>query len=613
MDSKSSKLQVPIFIIGMILFIAIACFGWVKLQYGFNFIDEGYHATESWRLAAGDDFLKDKITGALMHYTLINRLFFEIDPNISLLQLRKLQFILTLAAMLLFGLALFKVSGRYAELPFIFSVFAFTGLDPVGMISNLYYQTYSHLFVTLHLSFLLFGLHAQKPATKKILYLLSGFCLWGMSLCSLYISVIIVSPLLLFFVACKLNFKYYSFTFKDLMYLLAPVIFSWLIFIAIFNKPYMMNVFNSIAVMLSMPSHSTGLIGINWELIKYVCIASVLLAVFFLILYLRNIIAVLTTGAALSLLIFFIIKTSFFHILAPYYNGLFGRPMWFSSLLIAFIIFFWIYILSKYLLKSDLNKEEELAIILLIPFSICACTMSIFSALGSLSVCQTAIPAAAGIFYVVASRLKPMKYRQAVTLAMVLLLLGPFYYHISKNDWDFTFFDVKPKQADTQIESGFGRGIYTNRLYSKLYDWLIANAATFTQPGDYEISYAVAPMVHMITGLHPSLDDTFMILTKSRAYYEKCIEKMEQKGREPKIAFIFERMPGILPVSLEKGTVRFFEKSFDFFTSQDPISVYVRTHMTPASTFKISDDNVIRCYVNQSLKRNPEKPEKSFH
>ena len=40
-----------------------------------------------------------------------------------------------------------------------------------------------------------------------------------------------------------------------------------------------------------------------------------------------------------------------------------------------------------------------------------------------------------------------------------------------------------------------------------------------------------------------------------------------------------------------------FGTSFDFFTSLDPISVYVRTHMTPASTFKISDDNVIRCYV----------------
>lgn len=82
---------------------------------------------------------------------------------------------------------------------------------------------------------------------------------------------------------------------------------------------------------------------------------------------------------------------------------------------------------------------------------------------------------------------------------------------------------------------------------------------------------------------------------------------MKQKGREPKIAFIFERRPMLLPVSLERGTVDFPPKTFDFMTSQDPISIYVRANMTPASTFKISDDYIIRCYVNQSLKRNPSK------
>ncbi len=609
---QSSKSQIPIFIIGMLLFMTVACFGWIKLQYGFNFMDEGYHATESWRLAVGDHFLKDTITGALMHYTLINRLVFEVYPDVSLLDFRKIQFILTIFALLLFGLALFKVSGRYAELPYVFSVFAFTGLDPIGMISNLYYQTYPHLFVTLHLSFLLFGLHAQKPVTKKILYLLSGFCLWGMSLCSLYISVIIVSPLLLFFMSRKFNFKYYTFTFKDLIYVLIPFIFSWTIFIIIFNKPYVMNIFSSIKVILSMPSHYSELIGLNWELIKYVSVAAVLMTVFFLILHLRNIMIVLISGAALSLIAFFIIKTSFLGILTPYYNGLFGRPMWFSSLLIAFIIFFWTHMISKYLLKKELNKEEELSILLLVPFTICALTMSIFSALGSLAVCQASIPAVAGIFCVVTSRLKPKKHPLAITLAMILLLLGPFYYMTAENDWEFTFFDVPPSKADTIIESGFGKGIYTNQLYSKLYDWLITNAEIFTRPEDYAISYAVAPMVHMVIKRRPSLDDTFITFTKSQRYFEECIEFMKQRQREPKIAFIFERMPGLFPSSREKGAVHFLGKSFDFNTSQDPISVYIRTHMIPAATFKISDDHIIRCFVNQSLKTTPKKPGKNL-
>ena len=633
---KKQDHQFYIFMIGIIIFGIIASFGWVKLQYGFNFIDEGYHATESWRLTAGDHFLKDKITGALMHYTLINRLFFEVCPDITLLGLRRIQFVLTISSLFFLGLALFKASGRYAELPFIFSVFAFTGLDPIGMVSNLYYQTYPHLFLTLHLSFLLFGLSAQSPSAKKILFILSGVSLWGLSLSHLTLSVIILSPLLLYWVQKKFNFRYYNFTFKELIYLLLPFILLWSVFIIIFNKAYVINIFSSIEVILSMPSHSTGLIGINWELIKYVSISALILTAFFLILRLRHIIFILSAGALLSLVTFFIIKTSFFGVLAPYYNGFFGRPMWFSSLLIAFALFFWAYNFFKYFTqKMPDNKDQELSIVLVVPFTICCLTMSIFSGLGSLAVCQTAIPAVAGIFFFVATRLnghesqkhsemkispipplqrgaggiftaKHLKYPPMMALVMVLLLMGPFYYMTAENDWEFTFFDVPPARADTIIENGFGKGIYTNRLYAKLYDWLIVNAETFTQPNDYAISYAVAPMVHMITKLRPALDDTFITFTKSRSYFEGCIDFMEQKDREPKIAFIFERMPALYPSSRGKGTVGFLGKSFDFMTSMDPISVYIRKHMTPAATFKISDDHIIRCYVDFNLGKDPQ-------
>lgn len=157
----------PVFIIGMILLTVVACLGWIKLQYGFNFVDEGYHATESWRLAQGDHFLDDKITGAVMHYTLISSIIFKIYPGISLLQLRQLQFILTIASLLIFCIALFRQTRQYACLPFVFSLFAFTGLDPIGMISNLYYQTYPHLFLVLFLSFILLGFQPENAAVKK--------------------------------------------------------------------------------------------------------------------------------------------------------------------------------------------------------------------------------------------------------------------------------------------------------------------------------------------------------------------------------------------------------------------------------------------------------------
>jgi hypothetical protein len=604
LETRPSNHQIPIFLTGIILFAAAACFGWAKLHYGFNFIDEGYHATESWRLFAGDDFLRDKITGALTYYTLINSLIFEICPDITLLGFRKIQYLLTIFSLLIFSFALFKATGQYAWLPFIFSLFAFTGLDPIGMISNLYYQTYPHLFLTLYLSLLLFGLHAKNPIKKKILYLLSGFCLWGMSLSLLTLCVIILSPLFTSFLSRKFNFKYYSFTFKDLFYVVSPFLFAWIVFIIVFNRPYLLNILSSIDLVLSSSGPSSGLFYINGEVIKYVSISMAFLLLFFIAVTMLPIIFSLIGCTILSILIFSIIKTSFFGLLTPFYNGWFGQPMWFSSLLIAFIIWFWIYILLKYILKRGRNKEEELSIILMVPFTICACTMSLFSGLGSLSACQSAIPAVAAIAYMLTLHLKNMKYQPTAIIVTLILLLGPFYYTTARSDWDFTLFDVQPKQANVQINTGFGRGIYTNQIYVKVYDWLIANAKTFTHPDDYAISYIVSPMVHMITKLRPSLDDTFISFEKPLNYYEKCIEKMEQRGREPKIAFIFERCPMLQPVSLQKGTVNFPPKSFNFISSQDPISIYVKTHMIQASVFKISKDHIIRCYVDNNLPKN---------
>jgi hypothetical protein len=179
-----------------------------------------------------------------------------------------------------------------------------------------------------------------------------------------------------------------------------------------------------------------------------------------------------------------------------------------------------------------------------------------------------------------------------------MLLLGPFYYTTARHDWDFTFYDVPPEHANECIETGFGRGIYTNKIYSKLYDWLIANAAYFTQPGDYAISYVVSPMVHMITGLRPALDDTFIYFGKSNNYFEKCIEKMEERERKPKIAFIFERAP----VFIKRPRI-FPNKQINFVSSQDPISMYIKNHMRPASTFKIADDHIVRCYVDFNYRK----------
>ena len=599
---STNKSQLIIFSFCLIIFCVAAVFGWNKLHYGFNFIDEGYHATESWRLAAGDHFLEDKLTGALMHYTLISSIIFKIYPDISLLQLRQLQFILSIASLLIFSIALFRQSRQYAWLPFTFSLFAFTGLDAVGMISNLYYQTYPHLFLVLFLSFLLFGFQSKRPAIKKSFFVLSGLCLWLINLSLLHLGLIILSPIIILMLSRKFKLKDYPFTLKDLLYVVSPFVICWIFFIAIFNNAYFLNLFNSISIFL--PAYSSkGFIQINWELIKQLTICTIFLILFFV--SIKKIPAIFSvTGCTLiSLLIYLVINTSLFNSFMSNPDSWSNKPMWLASFLIASAILFWIHTFGKIFMKKTLNREDELSIILMVPFSICALTMSIFSSLGTLAVAQIAIPAVAAVSFMLDSKLKDIKYQQILAPIMLILMVGPFYYTTARNDWKFTFFDVQPKQMNTCIETGFGKGIYTNQLYFKLYNWILANASAFTETDDYAISYIVSPMVHMITHLRPSLDDTFINFAKPGHYYMKCIDQMKQKGREPKIAFIFERMPILSPVSFEKGTVTFPAKEFDFPTSLDPISIYVKTHMTPTSIFKISDEHIIRCYVNNNLSK----------
>ena len=592
------KQQLFVFSFCLIIFLVAAVLGWHKLRYGFNFIDEGYHATESWRLAKGDHFLDDKITGALMHYTLINSVVFKIKPDMTLLQWRQLQFILTIAVLLVFSLALFRQSRQYAWMPFVFSLFAFTGLDPVGMISNLYYQTYPHFFIVLFLSFMLFGFQTQHVVFKKFFFISSGLCLWLMSLSLLHLGLMILSPVIIFILARKLNFKNHSFSFKNLLYVMFPFFICWVLFLLAFNNAYFYNLLNSIE--LFSPAYiSNGLtLNINWEAIKHVVIIIIFLSVFFLSIKKLPVSFIITACVFLSFSMLLIIHTSFFGFIAPYYNGWFGTPMWFSALLSAFSIIFWAYTGIFFFTKQTLTQEQELAVILMVPFSVCAIVMSSFSSIGALAIAQSAIPAVASISFFIFTQLKNLMHKQIVVTLLAMLLLGPFYSLTALSDWNFTYFDVKPRQANIKIETGFGKGIYTNPLYYKLYNWLTTNAKILAKPDDYAISYVVSPMVHMITGLLPSLDDTYINMAKSKNYYEKCIKKMKLQGREPSIAFIFEREMFLIPAASTRKSLAFPAKEIDFKASQDPVSKYIKSNMIQASTFKISDDHIIRCYVD---------------
>ena len=594
--------QYVIFSISLFIFIITAVIGWNKLHYGFNFIDEGYHMTESWRLTAGDHFLKDKFTGALRHYTLINSLIFKVCPDITLLGFRKLQFSLTIFSLILLSIALYTSDRQFCYQPLIFSLFAFTGLDPIGMISNLYYQTYPHLFIVFHLSFFIFGLFQEKPIIRKTFFVLSGFCLWGISLSLLHLSVIIVSPFLLFILSKIRIFQFFSFTFSDLIAVFSPFLLCWIVFLACYNQLYILNVINSVQLLLSISTYSPdSLININWEAIKHVSVSFVFLIAFILCIKMLPFRFAFISTFIISAIMFFTIKTSLFGLIKPYWNGWFSSPMWFASMLIAFSFMFWFSLLKKYVFNNQFSEGEELALILLLPANILFIVGSIFSGLGVLSVVHYSIPVIAAMAVTFINKNNICNKSYAIKFILLTLFLVPFYYTTALDDWHFTFFDVSPNQMETTIESGFGSGIKTNQDYYNLYKWISHNAEGYSNDDDFIISYVVSPMVHMISKRRPALDDSFISHGElPYDYLKETIKFMKKRNRKPSLAFIFESMPGLSPLSMENNQYQWFNKQFVFSSqTKDPISRYILDNMVIVDEFTLSKDNKVRCFVDK--------------
>lgn len=189
--------------IGIATFVTAAILGWIKLQYGFSIIDEGMYMVDGWRLTVGDRLFPDSGTSVSMLYVLFNALVFYVVPDITLLQFRQLQYLLTLVAILAICWGSYRWLPHRSYLAPILaslSVFAFTGLDPVGLAANLSYYTYPHFFFTLHIAFTLAAL-IRSGWRRQLLLVASGLALWAIGFSLLPLSVTMVSPILLWLLA----------------------------------------------------------------------------------------------------------------------------------------------------------------------------------------------------------------------------------------------------------------------------------------------------------------------------------------------------------------------------------------------------------------------------
>lgn len=600
---KTSRL-LP-FIMACGVFLAAAVFGWFKLQYGFNFTDEGWHMTEAWRLTAGDDFFRDHLTGAIKCVTLINSLIFKFCPDITLLGFRELQFFFTIVSLLFFSFALYKVSKEFWFQPIVFSLFAFTGLEPMGAISNLNYYTYPHMFITFYLAFFILGLWQPSVMLKRIIYIMAGIFLWLISFSLLHLSLVIISVVVLFIVIRKFKLEFLNFTLNDLFFVLLPVVVLWMTFIGIYGKAYIQNIITTIHWLLTTSLYPAGsLIYIDWNTFKYIIIALSFTMTFLWSTKITKTIPLIIVLLILAVMMFMAIDTDLFGLIKPYYhgyyNGWYSRPMWFAALLVSAYFLFICYFVFKIVKKKSWSNLELVAIVLFVSSMIMAINSSVFSALGFLAVLHSSIPAVAAMTCVILSMETVKKKVYLIQVAILILFFAPFYYTTAWSDWKFTLFDVAPEQANAEIETGFGRGIKTNQIYKNLYEWISSTSQAYSGKDEYIISYVSSPMVHMIAQRRPALDESFLFfMIVPESYFSASVEFMKNRGRNPKLVYVFEAMPALQPVTL-KDSLRLWQDKEIYFPSADPITKYVLANMTLIDSFRIAEGLMVRCFLDSA-------------
>lgn len=594
--------QFPVFVISLIIFIVLSILGWENLHHGFNFVDEGFYMTEAWRLTVGDHVFQDKVRGAIDMSPIMNSLLFRINPDITLLGVRKIQYILTICALFLFGITLYKVTKLYWYQPFIFSIFAFTGLSPAGGYPILNHYSYPHLFITLHLAFLLLGLSQQSIVLRRSFFIFSGFLLWLISFNLLQLSIIVFSPIIQFYFLRKWKTNYVSFDFKDLCFVLAPILFCWLVFIGIFNKAYLHDILVSVQINMSSHGHSTqSLIQsiINWEVIKHIILTSVFLVIFlYILLRFRHMVSIICISVC-SILMYFIIDTNLWGAVIPYFNlNFLSQASWFSSLLVSMFLFFISYFFWKMLSYNRLNKTDIISILLLTPCILLSISLSAFCTAGYLSVLYTSIPVIGAMSTLILFDKRIKTKSHLMKLLILFIFLIPFYYSAAWSGWHFPFFDMASEYTNVEIEHGFGKGIRTNVLYKNLYDWISESADKYTSNGDFIISYTVSPMVHMIAKRRPALDNSWIDTNDfTPAYYKKAISFMIENGRQPHIAFIFEDRPILWPNPFKDNMYSMIPEIS--FPANDAISKYVVEYMYQVSDFRLNNEIIARCFVKK--------------
>lgn len=574
----------------IIVIFLIAFFGGIiNLKYGFSFIDEGMYLTDAWRLAAGDSFFPDSSRFSASLYSIFSSVFFMVDPELSVLGVRRIQFALSIIAMAAVVGSIIKYIPELARTATIISLpFVFLGLDPLGHTSSLSYTTVPNFFFIALFALYIIYYHTKSPEKSLYIALLISFCNAFLFFSYIPLGLTYASTILLFRLSQPRAWVLHT-------SLLAVGVLSFLTAL----QPDFLEWFDAVKDQLYVSRKTSQ--GVSpWA--KQICLVSVtvsLISIWSIKKMQAEESKVTSTLSWLTPtvgLLFFIwgYASSFSGLLSPVYNGWFDTT---GILVIANIVTVALGLhgisdgAGK--LLQEKNKKQLLGLIGILYFMLFSLAFALTSSMGILEIGIGSFVLWTSFAIANFDRSKTDSVRKNFFFAAIFV---PSAIALPVFDWSFTHFDDSPNRLDVRIETGPAKGLVTSQINHDVERAVRETILRYTNDDDFLLSWEQTPMPYFLSRRRPAIDHSWTGITSGdRRIDAKVLEKMISLGREPKMAIFWSNKLLVFP------KVRGHEgwRSGSFPAPNTLITEYVRQNMKGVQIIQVDGENAVEFYLRK--------------
>ena len=574
------------------------CAGFNNLQYGLSFIDEGMYLTDAWRVSQGDKLVEETAKFAPTLYQFFSSIIFLLEPDLSILSVRRIEHSTFALTLLLFIAAWSKQSGiRFSEVLLLTSPILFCGFDGTGRASS-----FSYYSVPLLIYYVIAIKQAKFLSPSEDFHITDAIILGTLHGC-LAVAYLPAGITILSTAALISTSKRSRKKFKSLALLASTSTLPLLLLVATSPQEYINNLLGI------LKNNSSSGSTLSDYTAAYIATA----VLFSGSLYLGDRISSrfgIRSKIAVGLITFIFtlgaITSRFNEMLPPFWNGWFNIPGLAGLIAITLISVNFLGSLpvwKKPLINlKDLNANETHGE-WLISFSsvymgilLFALSFSLTSSLGVL-LFSNLLPIIIVLNKSLQIHFKKIGGSRNIPHTLTNPAIFAVCLSIAIHDYNFTYFDKHPRELTERIRNGPAAGIMTNPANASIIESLEKISDQLTTSDDLLISYDQTAMAYFLLRRKPSLDHSWTGITgNNNTLLEASIIKMKRLNKEPELVMHWRNKMLWFPLtSIDQATLFYWPSTLSGFGDSQlkPLNDYVTQNFDYLGSIKINEERAI--------------------